>query len=357
MANPILDTAPYPFHLAVARELHLTFCQLYPTSRAAQFVAQKAGVPVHLIFWDQAPYLLWSEILGHSATAGLLRALAQVAVTDFPNGPSRPFLAALLADREPVVQREPRAADGTPNFVRGSDDVTEKEALLFQDDLTLPAGRLEWLIEALNRLRVLKAAVCRLEVSYVKGTGCGTGFCIGPDLLLTNWHVVCPEGEPATAITATFGYEDDGKGQGLAGTAVPCDVASIKSHAPDDWAVIRTSTPLSAAIPVISLLTGTAEPVANESAFIIQHPQGARKRVGYTRNRVTLVDERVVQYLTDTEEGASGSPVFNHAGRVIGLHHAGGRPIEVAGRIPVKKNEGIRIERVRDGILAAGVAL
>jgi hypothetical protein len=95
-------------------------------------------------------------------------------------------------------------------------------------------------------------------------------------------------------------------------------------------------------------MTGTA-------AYIIQHPGGDRKRIGFVRNTVTWFDDRVVHYLTDTQEGSSGAPVFDDQARLIALHHAGGRPQEVVGKPPVKKNEGIRFSRILDGLSAQGV--
>jgi hypothetical protein len=354
MADAILTTAPFPFHIALARELHLGLVQLYPSAKAALFVAQKVGADSYMINGDQPPYLVWKDLLELAANSGLTGALVQSAFSDFPRTPKRPFFDALLKGQQPVIQREPRADDGAPSFRHDDDNVTVPEALLFHDDLSLPTGRIAWMIGALERMASLVPAVCKLEVTCAKGIGSGTGFRIGPDLLLTNWHVLFCEGEEPAAITATFGYEDDGKGGGVAGTAVPCHVASIESDEEDDWGVVRVAQPLAAAVPTI-LLPQAAVPVKYGNAFIIQHPNGQRKRVAYTRNRITFVDDRVVQYLTDTDVGSSGSPVFDDKGNLISLHHAGGRPQEVAGQAPLKKNEGIRIERVLKGIRDAGI--
>ena len=46
---------------------------------------------------------------------------------------------------------------------------------------------------------------------------------------------------------------------------------------------------------------------------------------------------------------------FDEQGRLIALHHAGGRPEEVAGTMLVKKNEGIRIGPIVAALKAAGV--
>src|SRR5262245_30750948 len=267
MADPILETAPFPFHLALARELHLALVQLYPTAKAALFVGQKVGADNYMINGDQPPYLVWKDLLELVANSGLTGALVQAAAGDFPRTPKRAFFDSLLAGQQPVIQREPRADDGAPRFRHDDDNVTVPEAFLFHDDLSLPTGRIAWMISALERMVSLVPAVCKFEVTCAKGIGSGTGFRIGPDLLLTNWHVLHCEGEEPEAITATFGYEDDGKGGGVAGTAIPCDIASIKSDEEDDWGVVRVAQPLAATVPTI-LLSEAAVPVKNGNAFI-----------------------------------------------------------------------------------------
>ncbi len=49
--------------------------------------------------------------------------------------------------------------------------------------------------------------------------------------------------------------------------------------------------------------------------------------------------------------------MFDVQGRLIALHHAGGRPQQVVGKPPVKKNEGIRITRVVAGLKGEGVVV
>ena len=101
-------------------------------------------------------------------------------------------------------------------------------------------------------------------------------------------------------------------------------------------------------------LAGAPTPAAGDPAFVIQHPLGGRKRVALVRNQVSFVDDRVVQYLSDTQVGSSDSPVLDGAGGLIGLHHAGGRPQETLGKPPVVKNEGIRIPRIVAGLASRG---
>lgn len=351
----VLDTMPYPFHDAAARELHLVLAQLFPAANAALFAAESCGIPANRLNAAQPPFFLWKDILDLAAVRGRTRALVELAAAEFPHSPRHAFLADLLAGAAPALAAEPRSRDGAPCFRSGDDSVSRPEALLFHDDLSLSVGRLSALIATLGRIRSLLGAVCKLEVSCAKGRGHGTAFRIGADLLLSNWHVFYPQGSDPLAVAAIFGFEDDAAGLGLPGTTYACRLDTLVTDRDDDWGVIRTAGVLPPHIPVVPLHdVGVA--ALQSLAFIVQHPGGQRKRLAYVRNQVTYADKRVVHYLSDTQEGSSGSPVFDGEGRLIALHHAGGRPQEIAGQPPLKKNEGIAIARVRAGLLDRGVA-
>ncbi len=350
----LIDAFPYPWSEPDAQELHAALCQLYPTPKGAMFIAARVGLDPATLFPDQAVVLLWKDILEASAAGLKSRALVQLVLDHNPTNPRRPFLESLLHSQPAAADREPRDGNSAALFLEGTDEVTEAEALLFHDDLTLAIGRIDWLIESLRRLQCIAPAVCRLTVSGSGPTQLGTGFRIGEDTILTNWHVLRRFGAPAS-IVAEFGYNDDGKGGGLASSAVICDPATVTADEVSDWGIVNVSEPMGSEIPTLKL-SEAAVPHLGAPAFVIQHPAGHRKRLAYVRNQITLVGPNVVHYLSDTQAGSSGSPVLDEGGRLIALHHVGGTPQEVAGKPPLKKNEGIRIERVLAGLQAANIA-
>ena len=355
----ILDEFPYPWHKKEAQQLHITLCQLSPTVKNTVLAAEKSGIDTLQIFSEQAVYLVWMEILDYAAKQGLTRKLVQDMFDRLsPGSPSAPFLEQLLSNKPVTVDAEPKGQDGKPNFIKGTDEISEPEALLYRDDLTLETGKIPQLVETLKKMNDLSPAICRLVVEVFGIGQYGTGFRIGSDLLLTNWHVLhrISDGVKATAVKAEFMYEDDGLGGELTAKPIACDVNSIISSKEDDWAVIKVIEPLESAWPIIKL-SESVSPQPRSSAYIIQHPLGNRKRIGFIRNQVSDFDDRLVHYLTDTQEGSSGSPVFDQSGKLFALHHAGGRPQEVLGRPPLSKNEGIRISRVVQGLLDNGVVV
>jgi V8-like Glu-specific endopeptidase len=350
----MLDTHPYPWHLREARELHIVLCQLYPTSKGAVFVARQAGIPEYDINGDQKAYLVWVEVLDLGAASKKNRNMVTLVREQYRDNSHVPFLDALLNDEAPVFDSEPRGNLGAPEFLAGTDEIFEKEALLFRDDLTMPIGRIPWLIGVLEKLKALAPAVCRFQVSGGGVSKHGTGFRVADDLLLTNYHVLTIAGGKLARAVAEFGFDDDGRGGSEKSTAVQCDVANVRADKDDDWGIVRVAEPLPDTIPILRL-SEAASPVLEGPAFIVQHPGGNRKRVGFVRNQIINITDRVIHYLTDTQSGSSGAPVFDDTGRLIAVHHAGGRPQEVAGKPAIQKNEGIVIPVVLEGLARAGI--
>ena len=327
----------------------------FPTEPAALYLAKKIGIePYHLALGGPVFYL-WQQILDMAAGGVLLKPLVSEARADRRAAAYYPTFDAVLAAKSPVVSTEPRGQDGSPQFISGSADITEPEALLFADDLTLSTGRLSTLIGTLGRLLEIGKSVCLLRVNTVATDGNtytaeGTGFRIGKELVLTNHHVLRPESLKATRIDAFFGYEQDANGVEPTATPLAADLASIVSEQADDWGVIRVPG-IGDEWPILDL-SAAGVPKEGEGAFIVQHPKGGRKRIGFVRNTITEVTPKVVHYLTDTQQGSSGAPVFDSAGKIVALHHSGGTPVTVVGKPPLCKNEGILISRVVDRLAA-----
>lgn len=353
----LLKSDKYPWARADAQQLHLALTYLYPTQDAAVFAASKIGLPQYDLTLGRKVLYLWTEILEQATLAGSLEALVSQAKADKPNSPQRPILDAVLSCVEPEASAEPRNSDGTARFSEGEEDVLQDEALLFQDDLTISVGKLDGLILTLQAMQRLMGAVCLLRVEADhQGTlrkSAGTGFRVGKEHVLTNHHVLCPSNGQLLKVGAYFGYETDAADNQLAATRLEGDVASVVAEAPTDWGVLRVPG-IPDASPIVDL-TSIAVPARGDAAYILQHPGGLTKRLAFVRNTVTDTMENMVHYLTDTQAGSSGAPVFDAQGKLIALHHRGGTPTTAIGKPPLCKNEGVLIQRVIDRLKANGL--
>lgn len=92
-----------------------------------------------------------------------------------------------------------------------------------------------------------------------------------------------------------------------------------------------------------------------QRAYIIGHPQGRKLSFSIHDNFLLDYDDRLLHYRSPTEPGSSGSPVFNDAWDLIGLHHRGLRKMprlkDKVGIYPA--NEGIWIGAIMEGIKKA----
>lgn len=216
-------------------------------------------------------------------------------------------------------------------------EVQRKEAIVGMNDMVA----FEFLAAGLEAGRsVARLLVPRFEndLAVMDDNGApwvmqGTGWMIGPDLLITNHHVVNARRDGENDASAAdfdrqgreaaveFDY-DNGK------TPVATGVQAVVASSPElDYAILRLGS--GTGRPPLRL---AREPVVVKattylSVNIIQHPRGMLKQVAFRNNLVSGADRDTVRYFTDTDYGSSGSPVFNDEWKVVALHrgarHAG----------------------------------
>jgi V8-like Glu-specific endopeptidase len=318
--------------------------------------------PVAAIPRYPAPITDLNSIVTHAAGMGQLLDSGEWALAIVTRNASRfargtdaeRALAALLAELETRAAPPPQAT--IPEIVIGQDE-------------RLPVRFLGRGLEA--SLSVAKILVTRvLNGKLETGSGSrvsGTGWMIAPGLLLTNHHVIeardsrieAPAADAdflAQAKTADvwFDYHDE--------SAQYWDYAGWElAHASRklDYALLRSMSPAKAASRALSdwgFLTVVPErPELTRGARlnIIQHPQGGPKRLAIRSNFYfdcysTAKEPDRLRYLTDTEPGSSGSPVFGDDWRVLALHHA-------AVAIPEEKYRGEVIKYNNQGICMVAI--
>ncbi|MBN2001902.1 MAG: trypsin-like peptidase domain-containing protein [Anaerolineae bacterium] len=214
-----------------------------------------------------------------------------------------------------------------------------------------------------ERLGAVEGRVCRVEI---QNSPYGTGFLLGPDLVMTNYHVVKSviegtQGQQPGDVSLRFDYKrladgtilNQGKVYGvLAGNGdwlvdhspyspVDLEAGTIKSGlpAPDqlDYALLRVD-----GAPGDEAIGEKSEPGApprgwievkeapydfppGTPLFIVQHPKGAPLQLALDTKAVIGVNANNtrVTYRTNTEPGSSGSPVFDQNWNLVALHHSG----------------------------------
>jgi S1-C subfamily serine protease len=176
----------------------------------------------------------------------------------------------------------------------------------------------------------------------------GTGFLIKDNYFITNNHVIdCIE--TATVTTLQFNYEESRNNRAVKPSSFLLDPANgFKTSKSEDWTVVKVRDDPNKKFKHIDLVA--ASTYVGDFVNIIQHPGGRYKQIGLYHNMVTYCSDKVVQYLTDTEAGSSGSPVFNSDWELVALHHSGGMLREPGSSMKLMRNEGINIQLVVNGV-------
>ncbi len=291
---------------------------------------------------------VWRNVLDTARRKDLLRALLRkVAERDVA---LKPKLGELLADSPVTSAPAPAPAPADMDWV-GFDPTGVDEKQIVAGFPTLLG--IAFLAEGLR----LAASVCRFNTVLSGGRFNGTGFRIGDDLLLTNHHVLhdWTRGDvPATSVDVWFNYELGWDKSFRQHRVVACRADSIVGERDHDWAVVRTAEPIPNEFPMLPLDKLGVPPVADDRVYIIQHPNGEPKMIGMDHNLVRHVDDELIQYWTDTEQGSSGSPVFDDEWRLVGLHHRAVR-VDRQGKPPEFRNQGRRMSKVVERMASFGL--
>lgn len=212
-----------------------------------------------------------------------------------------------------------------------------------------------------KKLGMIEGTVCRIEYKNSKGNQVfGTGFLVGPNCLLTNYHimedVIQGNVEPKDLIFR-FDYKILPDGYSInSGSIVrlaerdwlidyskysPLDFEDVLEPQPKDdeldYALLLLDdsvrfhptgngfTPSVIERDWIKLTANIYDFGINPALFIVQHPEGNPIKLVLDNESVILTNgnRTRVRYRTNTEGGSSGSPCFNIDLDLVALHHSG----------------------------------
>ncbi len=285
----------------------------------------------------------------------------------------RPFVDSLRAT---AMHLSTRSGWTAPLESHGLDVAGGLEALTSGGDPFLDTTLLaRWLIRA-------ERQVCRVRC----GGDLGTGFLIGPDLVLTCYHVVMRHlggSVPASKVGVLFDYrrkptgidpvEDPKAWIGIdPDWKIPWsayadhDVTLAGPEPTDeelDYAVLRLRTAPGSEAPEGEDPRGWEDlsedrplPPEDDPILIVQHPgiPGAKPLAQHPLKisfatpgfRGLIAAGTRVRYHPSTLKGSSGSPAYDRSFSAVALHHNRGQ-IDPTAKDRTKDNRGIPLDKIR----------
>ncbi len=232
-----------------------------------------------------------------------------------------------------------------------------------------------------TRMALIEGQVCRVEVYSGQPPEFGTGFLLGPSVVMTNYHVIesllrPKDPVPPEKLVLRFDYKARADGiatrsgttYALADNKWLLDLSPASQYdesggpgepAADelDYALLAVKgapgndpvgRPIAGQNPAppprgwIDLPQREHEFKPNSAVWIMQHPEGGPLKFTMdTQSVMGLNNSRTrVRYKTNTEPGSSGSPCFDADWNLVAVHHSGDK------RTNADYNEGIPLAAI-----------
>lgn len=215
--------------------------------------------------------------------------------------------------------------------------------------------------------------VCRIRA----GRNWGSAFLVGPQLVLTNHHVieelvgqidpplsfqfdyrVRPDGSTNEGVTLRGAADDDGW---LLSCSPPSthdfefEASGVPTNDELDHALLRLGGNPGNDRGWVDLRAADRHAAPGQPLAIVQHPAAGAMKLALDTDAVIGVNDNKtrITYRTNTLPGSSGSPCFDFHWRPIALHHSGDPAAQI---FPPKRNEGVPLVTIVDYLVRHGVA-
>lgn len=302
-----------------------------------------AGLKPQMIRFQGTALDVWNSVISEADKNNKVIDLVSEVLK---NHPENPYLISALDPYEINYSLSPDI-DEVSNWESIETDTLEK--LTKGKSTLLP-------ISFLKKGIICSQSVAKVEINITGTIDVGTGFLFKIEnqddiFFMTNYHVINDEDQYNNAHII-FNYETDIYGNSKASKSYKIDKNGpwYKSPVKDlDVSVFKLDASDYEIEKIGFIELKEVDVKKNDFVNIIHHPGGQMKQISLYHNIVTNINDRVIQYLTDTLKGSSGAPVFNSNWNVVALHHSGGRKKENEPKLPEgfkSRNEGIQINRI-----------
>jgi len=328
-------------------QLNDILADLMPHHSGIEKYVRAAGLRPQMIVFNGSAMDIWNSVLSEADKNGKVNDLVSVVLSQYPENP---YLLSALEATEIDYTLSPKLDDVT-DWKKVDQDTLE--VLTSRVNTMLPISFLE---NGIRRSR----AVGKVEIKQGHSFEVGSGFLFklhknDAVRFMTNFHVLSEKSRfPLTRIIFNFELDCDGNSKASKSFTIDENKPLLISKVSElDVSIFTLNDPHDELKEYGYLDLKKVGIDKNDFVNIIQHPGGQMKQIALYHNIVTHSTERVVQYLTDTMGGSSGSPVFNSEWDIVAIHHSGGNSRLDEPKLPTAykmRNEGISINPIIDFI-------